>query len=164
METTLGKRLALFRKEKGITQDWMSEKLGVTPQAVSKWENDISCPDILLLPRIAEMLDVTVDELLSHAPKKETVMLPLEKRKKLDELVFRILINSSDGDKVRINIPMPLIKMGLEIGMRLPQVTKNEALKDIDFEQLFFMVEKGVIGKLVEIEDADGDNIEILVE
>lgn len=164
METTLGKRISLFRKEKGITQDWMSEKLGVSPQAVSKWENDISCPDILLLPRIAEMFDVTVDELLSHAPKKETVILPVEKRKNLDDLVFRIIINSSDGDKVRINLPIPIIKMGLEVGMRMPQVSKNEALKDIDFNQLFYMVEKGVIGKLLEIEGAGGDKIEIFVE
>ena len=70
-----------MRREKGITQEEMSERLGVTPQAVSKWENDISYPDILQLPKIAEMLGVTVDELLSGATKKDTRILPKEQRR-----------------------------------------------------------------------------------
>ena len=164
MEFSLGKKIAALRKEKGFTQDELSERLGLSPQAISKWENEISYPDILLLPQIAELFNVTIDELLSHTPKKETVMLPEGKRKDMDDLLFRILINSHDGDKVRVNLPLPLIKMGLEIGMRMPQVTANEALKDIDFEQLFDLVEKGVLGKLVEIESKDGDVVEIMVE
>jgi transcriptional regulator with XRE-family HTH domain len=67
---TLGNRIAELRRGKNITQDEMAEKLNVTAQAVSKWENDISCPDIMLLPKIAQMLSVTVDELLSDQPKK----------------------------------------------------------------------------------------------
>jgi transcriptional regulator with XRE-family HTH domain len=92
----------------------MAEKLNVTAQAVSKWENDISCPDIMLLPKIALMLSVTVDELLSDAPKKNIEFVPEEKRKSIDDLMFRIYINSKDGDKVKVNLPMPLVKMGLE--------------------------------------------------
>lgn len=163
MAITLGKKISELRREKGITQDEMSEKLGVSPQAVSKWENDISCPDIMLLPKIAEMLGVTVDELLSDTPKKETVVLPKEKRKNFDDMILKIFVNSG-GDKVKVNLPMPLVKMGLEMGIKQPQISGNEALKDIDFEQLLFMVEKGVIGKLVEVESSDGDIVEIVVE
>lgn len=65
MTNTIENRISQSRKEKGITQEEMAERLGVTPQAVSKWENDISYPDILLLPKIAEILDVSVDVLLS---------------------------------------------------------------------------------------------------
>lgn len=164
MNKTIGDRIASLRKEKGITQEEMAEKLGVTPQAVSKWENDISYPDILLLPKIAEMLGVTVDELLSGENKKETRILPKEQRKNIDDMMFRIYVNSSDGDKVRVNLPMPLIKLGLEMGLKMPQVSGNSALQNIDFEQLIRLVESGVIGKLVEVESADGDIVDIVVE
>lgn len=164
MTNTIGNRISQLRKEKGITQEDMAEKLGVTPQAVSKWENDISYPDILLLPKIAEMLGVTVDLLLSGESKKDTRILPKEQRKSMDDMMFRIYVNSADGDKVKVNLPMPLVKMGLEMGMKMPQVSGNAALKDIDFEQLTRMVESGLIGKLVEVESADGDIVEIVVE
>jgi len=164
MEWTLGKKIANLRKEKGFTQEELSERLEVSPQAVSKWENDLSCPDIMLLPKIAEVFGVTVDELLSNSPKKETVMLPENQRKSIDELILRILVNSSNGDKIRVNLPIPLIKMGLEIGMRIPQIATNDSLRDIDFEQLFKLVESGVVGKLVEMEGNNGDMIEIVVD
>lgn len=164
MGKSIGNRISHFRKEKGYTQEEMAEKLGVTPQAVSKWENDISYPDILLLPKIAEMLGVSVDELLSGESKKDTNFLPEGQRKNIDDMMFRIYVNSADGDKVRVNLPMALVKLGLEMGMKMPQVSGNNSLKDIDFEQLIFMVESGLIGKLVEIESADGDTVEIVVE
>ena len=55
MEQTLGKRIMHHRKRMGLTQDQLAEKCGVTAQAVSKWENDQSCPDINMLPRLAEL-------------------------------------------------------------------------------------------------------------
>lgn len=64
MEQTMGKRIAANRKALGMTQDQLAEKLGVTAQAVSKWENDQSCPDIAMIPRLAELFSITTDELL----------------------------------------------------------------------------------------------------
>ena len=164
MAPTLGNKISELRRSKGITQEEIAEKLGVSPQAVSKWENDISCPDILLLPKIAEMLGVTVAELLSDKPKQQTMLLPENKRKNIDDLVLRILVNSAEGDKVRVNLPIPLVKMGLEMGMKMPQISGDDYLKDIDFAQLIGMVEKGLIGKLVEVETTRGDIVEIAVE
>lgn len=161
---TLGNRIAELRRAKNITQDEMAEKLNVTAQAVSKWENDISCPDIMLLPKIAQMLSVTVDELLSDQPKKRVELVPEEKRKSIDDLVLRIYVNSKDGDRVKVNLPMSLVKAGLEMGLKMPEVSGNEALKDIDFSQLIALADKGVIGKLVEVESADGDTVDIVVE
>ena len=51
---TLGARLQRLRKAKNMTQDEAAERLNVSPQAVSKWENDQSCPDILLLPQVRD--------------------------------------------------------------------------------------------------------------
>ena len=63
-KVTMGKRIADLRKQKGMTQEQLANQVGVTAQAVSKWENDLSCPDISVLPQLAEMLGVTTDELL----------------------------------------------------------------------------------------------------
>ncbi|MEA5059348.1 MAG: helix-turn-helix domain-containing protein [Candidatus Pelethousia sp.] len=61
---TIGKKIVALRKEAGLTQEQLAEKLGISPQAVSKWENDISCPDISTLPLLASLFNVTVDDLL----------------------------------------------------------------------------------------------------
>ena len=71
MEETLGKRIVRCRKGLGLTQDALAEKLGVTAQAVSKWENDQSCPDITMLPKLAEIFGITIDMLLGVAPIRE---------------------------------------------------------------------------------------------
>lgn len=63
---TLGKRIMENRKRLGLTQDALAEQLGVTAQAVSKWENDQSCPDIATLPKLADLFDVSVDTLLGR--------------------------------------------------------------------------------------------------
>lgn len=76
MEQTLGKRIVHHRKRLGLTQDQLAEKLGVTAQAVSKWENDQSCPDITTLPRLAEIFSISTDELLGVIPSAEA--LPAE--------------------------------------------------------------------------------------
>ncbi len=72
---TLGKRIAMLRKEKGLTQEQLAEKVGVSAQAVSKWENDVSCPDITLLPLLADLFDVSVDELLGVKPVEPHVII-----------------------------------------------------------------------------------------
>lgn len=68
---TLGAMIAALRKEKGMTQLDLAQKLGVTDKAVSKWERDLSCPDINSLPKLAEALGVTVDELMQTKIKPE---------------------------------------------------------------------------------------------
>lgn len=64
---TLGRRIARLRLARTATQERLAKELNVSPQAVSKWENDINYPDISLLPDLARFLGVSVDELLSGA-------------------------------------------------------------------------------------------------
>ena len=64
MKKTLGTRIAELRKQHGMTQLELAEKMGVTDKAVSKWERDLSCPDINSLPNLAEVLGVSVEELM----------------------------------------------------------------------------------------------------
>jgi len=72
-EMTLGKRIMQHRKRLGMTQEQLADRVGVSAQAVSKWENDLSCPDISLLPQLAEIFGITVDELLGKEPAGGTV-------------------------------------------------------------------------------------------
>lgn len=65
---TLGGRIARLRKENGMTQLELADRMGVTDKAVSKWERDVSCPDIASMPRLAEVLGATVDELMQARP------------------------------------------------------------------------------------------------
>lgn len=62
--TTIGGRIKYHRKRLGLTQEQLAERMGVSAQAVSKWENDLSCPDISILPQLADVFGITVDELL----------------------------------------------------------------------------------------------------
>ena len=64
MTQTLGKRIMAHRKRLGLTQEALAEKLGITAQAVSKWEHDLSCPDIAMLPKLAAIFGISTDELL----------------------------------------------------------------------------------------------------
>ena len=62
---TIGKNIADLRKNSGMTQEQLAETLGVSSQTISKWENEVTMPDIMLLPVIAGCFDITVDELYS---------------------------------------------------------------------------------------------------
>ena len=64
MKKTLGTMIAELRKQHGMTQLELAEKMGVTDKAVSKWERDLSCPDINTIPNLAEILGVSVEDLM----------------------------------------------------------------------------------------------------
>ena len=61
---TMGNMISTLRREQGMTQAELAAKMNVTDKAVSKWERDLSCPDINSLPRLAEIFGITVDELM----------------------------------------------------------------------------------------------------
>ncbi|SMC76862.1 helix-turn-helix domain-containing protein [Papillibacter cinnamivorans] len=67
MSVTLGEKIRTLRIKNGYTQNAVALRLCVSKQAVSKWENDHSYPDIFLLPRLAKLLSITLDDLLSEA-------------------------------------------------------------------------------------------------
>lgn len=71
---TFGNMVATLRKQNGMTQLDLAEKMGVTDKAVSKWERDLSFPDVNSIPKLAEIFDITVDELMQiKADTKENV-------------------------------------------------------------------------------------------
>ncbi|HWQ97606.1 MAG TPA: helix-turn-helix domain-containing protein [Clostridia bacterium] len=96
-QQSMGKRIMQLRKEKGYTQEQLAEMMGVSAQAVSKWENDVSCPDISILPMLAEKLGVTTDELLGVKPiEPKVVIVDGQKNNKEGDKSFSV---SWDGGK-----------------------------------------------------------------
>ena len=81
---SIGEMISSLRKEKRMTQNDLAEKMNVTDKAVSKWERNLSCPDVNSIPKLAEILGTTVEELLNAQPKKEN--------NKIDEIVNIVLI------------------------------------------------------------------------
>lgn len=160
---TLGEKLSEKRRAKGLTQDEVAEKMGVTAQAVSKWENDLSCPDITLLVPLAELYGTSVDVLLGRMEESAAVLVPEDQRKPFDKLLLRIRVDSADNH-VKVNLPMPLVKFMLEAGMTMNNEIKvgNVDLSQVDFNALVRMAEMGMLGRLVEIEAED--NTTVLVE
>ena len=65
MKHSVGRNIAQLRLSQGMTQERLAQRMGVTPQAVSKWENDLNYPDIAALPGLAALLGTSVDALLT---------------------------------------------------------------------------------------------------
>lgn len=172
IKESLGQRIAYLRKQRSLTQEDVAVRLGVSAQAVSKWENDMTCPDISLLPDLSDLLEVTVDVLLRGEHKPETYMLSEMQRKPLSEMLLKITLDSDDGDKLRANFPMLLLKSLLESGVGMDSFIKVSAdgsgtakfnPSAIDWEGVLRLAEKGVVGKLVEL-DAEGTQLSVWVE
>lgn len=115
----IGNRIRELRKQRGLTQDQLANSIGVSFQAVSKWENGISLPDIALVPSIANYFGVTLDELFDFHLE--------EVREKAFEIAKESWeYRSSDPDKAR-----ELLKNGL----------KNYPDNDILLNNLLYVTE-----------------------
>ena len=103
MNETFGQRLARLRKQNGLTQDEIAEKIGISPQAVSKWENDISSPDISIILSLSDILGVSTDELLG----KETInpeVVDEDAKKRQEEFRKTQTIDISEDGEVNLHI------------------------------------------------------------
>lgn len=164
MEKTIGKKLHELRKQSGFTQDYVAEKLGVSAQAVSKWENDIACPDIMTLPNIAELYGITVDELFKNEEVQSKVKYEKEEKPNENELVFRVYVDTVNGDIVKVNLPYLLVKELIKVGKNMSGVIAGVDLSGVDFESIFKMVEMGVLGEIVNVKTQNGDIVRVVVE
>ena len=70
---TLEEQIKYYRKQAGLSQEKMAEKIGVSRQAITKWENGTGTPDIANLMAIANLFQISVDELLSNEKSEKTV-------------------------------------------------------------------------------------------
>lgn len=158
---TFGQRFQRLRKEKNLTQEDVANKFNITPQSVSKRENDLSTPDIAIISDLASFLGVSLDTLLTG--KIETVSI--KKDIDLNKAILKIFVHSEDGDEVNINFPLGLGEHLLKAFASKSINKLDNDLKDqIDFNKIIEMVKNGAIGELINITSSDGDKVIIKVE
>ncbi|MBQ8175045.1 MAG: helix-turn-helix transcriptional regulator [Clostridia bacterium] len=97
-DSILGLKIAYYRRLCGMTQEELAERIGVSAQAVSKWEQQVSCPDVLLLPRLAKIFGTTIDELFGVLSPKEAIYRHLKDVPWQDDEKIRIAVY--DGQKL----------------------------------------------------------------
>ena len=136
---SFGNRLASIRKEHHMTQNDVAEKLHVSPQAVSKWENDITSPDIPTLITLSEIYHMSLDEMTG---KKKEVPAYTEEKKDIRSLFLKIFINSAEGDTVKVNLPMVAVEAFLQSDSKI--LSGNAALEGIDFKQIYELAKQGL--------------------
>ncbi len=172
-EETLGFRISKRRKQLNYTQEEFSQLLGVTPQAVSKWENGASCPDIMLLPKISEVLDISIDELMGSRRVQQkneqlTEVVSHEsyggERKNADisKLKLRIVVHDSKKDKpVNITLPLPFIARIADTGVKISSVLGTNHLKDSQVEKILELIKNGVSGEILDLVADDNTRVRI---
>ncbi len=158
---TLGSKIARLRKEKGYTQEEFSQLLDVTAQAVSKWENDASCPDIMLLPKISQLLGISIDELLGNAiPKTE----PAEEAKPkvdINKLSLKIRVTGEGKKPVNVAFPMAMVKKFTKLGTGISNIVNvnSPSIDSKKIEQIFELIDEGVTGEVLNVTDENGQNV-----
>lgn len=185
---SLGHRIARLRLMKGMTQERLANIAHVSAQAVSKWENDQSYPDILLLPVLADTFGVTIDELLGRVaaePVAETAARPAvepaaepepesepepepelepesESEPNLDSASYATNLHIHIVDKGReaINLRIPLAAAGALRGISGLVAGYTEG---VDIMGLVDMVQSAAPGTLIDIDDG-GDRVTISLE
>ena len=125
---TLGMMISSLRKEKGMTQLELAEKMGVTDKAVSKWERDLSFPDINSIPKLAEVFEVSVDELMQVKTETKENM----SKYKIDEIVDTVL----KGVGVAMGIAVTVLSVLGELEANTAFVMLGIGLASISISQL----------------------------
>ena len=95
----IGKFISEKRKEKGITQSELAEKLNITDRAISKWENGVCMPDVGTIPELCEILNITINDLFSG----EVVNMK-NNEKKLEENLMEMARQKEEADKRLLNL------------------------------------------------------------
>ena len=99
--------------------------------------------------------------------KEDSVQLvPEGQRKDINEMLLRVNVHTVKGDKVRVNLPLALVKIASQMDMEMLQFKGSEVLKTLDLKAIVAMIESGVVGKIVEVESksSEGDIVEVTVE
>ena len=109
MEIKINEVIRLHRKQADISQEIFAEAMGVTVQAVSKWETGMSYPDITLLPKIAEYFKISIDELFfGEKPAAEYGEIPDDGKLRIVQFLGGKILTKDTYDKnVRIMLKMP---------------------------------------------------------
>ena len=158
-KTTIGENIARKRRQKGLTQEELAEIMNVSAQAVSKWENDQSYPDIETLGLLAKFFECTLDELVSGAPAAPAVKSAEPEKIERRTLAITVEEYGEGGDKVKVRIPVALIKRTAESGKLRELIGDKSEIVG----RILPMILEGTVGELLNAEES-GAKIRIAVE
>lgn len=126
---SIGKQIAKHRKQLNITQDMLAQRLEVTNQAVSKWESDQCCPDIALLPKLADIFGCSIDGLFERGGQSTMISeLPWPEDDTLHIAVYHghSLIGSSEAVKdISFQYEGPALNIDCALNIRCQDVGGN---------------------------------------
>lgn len=114
MEVIMGNQIQRRRKELHLTQNQLAEQLGVTKQAVSKWENGQCCPDIAVVPELARIFNCSIDALFGLDDTPETVVIREPDTPEIRS-VFLTGSETAPSRKVKIEITIAIVILGLTL-------------------------------------------------
>ena len=124
--------IAAYRKELGLTQEGLAQKLGVTNQAVSKWESDQSCPDVALLPSLADLFGITIDQLFGREPRAVAFPaqpeLPWPDDDTLHVVLYvghRYMTSSPEADEIHFCYEGPALNIESAVSVNCDEVFGN---------------------------------------
>lgn len=152
MKPTIGQNIASYRKKAGMTQEELSEKIGVTAQAISKWENDLSYPDLEIVRNLAGIFGITVDQLLNGEDSVPAVQVVETEHP--EKRILQICVDTQGTTKVNVRIPVGLIEKLHKEGKL------NELMgEDADFpEGVIDLIQMGAVGPIVDIKDENSNS------
>lgn len=156
----IGNNISALRKKKGITQEELANELKVSSQAVSKWENNTSCPDISLLTQIADYFGVSVDDLLRE--QEEMIVDKAEENKdgnvksSDDKKNIVIKVTQQNGKENIIKVPFKFVKLGLNIGAMFGL--------DKDISEKIATLAQNDLTDIINIDTENGEHVAIVLD
>ncbi len=154
---TIGQNITNIRKRRGMTQEELAVKMCVTAQAVSKWERDVSYPDVAALSTLAKVLDVSVTEIVEGV--REIPELHEASQEEIDRRVIFIDVKARETH-ITVRFPVTAMKKAIENGT-LENIVGKDAFPQV--VGTLEMVDWGLTGPLVTVDDGD-THIKISVE
>ena len=140
---TLGQKITELRKSQGLTQEKLSEKLGVSRQTIANWEADSTNPDINQAKAVAELFQVSLDDLLSV----EVDVEAREEKSILSSLIGRICFLEAETTDYRISYKTPVEVVDVQKNfIKIRFKAKNELVTKLIDKKLInsiSIVEKG---------------------
>lgn len=150
---SIGKNIAVLRKAKGWTQSELGEMLGVSNQAVSKWESEMTMPDVMLLPDIAKVFGVTMEELYGAY---DGEMLEAKDTEPEDNRLLCVCVENKN-EKVKTSLPVAALRAIFKL-MVTPDLDIEEKMLFQSLERMF-----DSNGTLVDV-DSEDEKVKITIE
>ena len=153
---SIGKNISERRREAGITQEQLADKLGISAQAVSKWENDLSEPDASTLLALSKIFGVTVDDLLNGT---SAPVISTDDKKPEDRMI--VIKCQRYDNNVTLRIPAELeLQENSKVYLSAINtgVNSDAAIKSIEEykDTIRMMIEKNIVGTIIDAGNVEG--------